>query len=280
VVSTLVLSAALTGPLALYLSVRAFGDGGSPTDDQPVAGLAADHHGSVGPFAALFVSAWLSGDDLTVFNPTLIGEPTGLLVDQVAPVRVSSSSPGFFDVVVAAEAIEYLPASEEEYRQLGLRFYAVGVETTPEGQLLALGAPAVVAAPEAPVAAPLAVTEFETPSTPEQQVVAETLRGFFAAYLTGQGEIELFTSPTAAISAIQPPVAGSVAVGRLGWGPVPGLDDGDLRLVRVEVDAARATGRERFEYWLVAALRDGRWEVAQLLPAPVVVGRATATTPR
>ena len=103
-----------------------------------------------------------------------------------------------------------------------------------------------------------------------------TLDGFFAAYLTGDGDVGLFTSPDSIVGAVAPSPFAQATVHQLGWGPVPGIDDPDLQLARVAVDARTPSGRQLLEYSLVLAERDGRWEVSQVLHAPVVIRRGDA----
>ena len=107
--------------------------------------------------------------------------------------------------------------------------------------------------------------------TPEVAPLTETLQGFFAAYLTGEGDVQLFTSPGSDVRAVSPSLFGQADVAELGWSPVPGVDDESFRLARVIVDASSPTGLQRLEYSIVVAERDARWEVSQVLHAPVVI---------
>ncbi|MEM7275821.1 MAG: conjugal transfer protein [Actinomycetota bacterium] len=266
ILAALVLAGAAAGPIALYLTLTRDTPAPATTLDQP------DGRGGVaGEFAALFVAGWLRGDDLGFFNPTLTAEDSGLLVERVAPVRTTERGQGMFDVVVAADVVEYLAGSEEQFRPAGLRFYAVGVASDAVGDMTVLGLPALVEAPRVPDAHQMAVTDLRLPSTPELAEPARTLDGFFAAYLTGVADVGLFSSPNAGIAAVDPAPFASARVAELGWGPVPGVDQPNLRLARVVVDAVATSGRQRLEYSIVLAERDARWEVAQVLHAPVVL---------
>lgn len=271
VVTAAVLLGALCGPVALWLVLTA----DDPTTDS-VVDLPDSRAGVAGQFASLFVAAWLRGDDLAVFNPTLTTEDSGLLVERVGAFRTTERSRGLFDVVVAADVIEYLESSEEQFRPLGLRFYAVGVTADPDGDLLVLGPPSVVEAPPASDPATALVTDLRPASAPELAGLTRTLDGFFAAYLTGEGDVALFTSPESVLGPVTPIPFAQADVRRVGQGPVPGMDDPDLQLARVEVEARTPAGRELLEYSLVLAKRDGRWEVSQVLHAPVVITRGDA----
>jgi hypothetical protein len=264
-VAAAVLAGAACGPLALYLQRSQPATAGTATITLP------DHRaGVVGDFASLFVAAWLRGDDLGFFNPNLRADDSGLLVERVAPVRTVERGPGLFDVVVAADVVEYLAGSEEQFRPVSLRFYAVGVTADSDDNLAALGLPAVVAAPPSAAVAATAITDLRRPASPDLSPLADTVAGFFNAYLTGAGDVRLFTSPESIITAVQPAPFARAEVFELGWGPIPGIDDPSLRLARVVVDASSAAERERLDYSIVMAERDGRWEVSQVLFSPLV----------
>jgi hypothetical protein len=266
-----VLVGAACGPVALYLVA---------TDDDTSGPLQFDmpdsRAGVAGDFASLFVASWLRGDDLRFFNPTLRADGSGLLVERVAPVRTVERASGLFDVVVAADVVEYLAGSEEQFRQLGLRFYAVGVRAEADGDLSVLGLPAVVTAPSPAESLQPAVIEMRRPTAPDVAPVIDTMEGFFDSYLTGVGDVRLFSSPGSLVTAVAPAPFGRTQIFELGWGPVPGVDDPALRLARVLVDAQSATGTQRLEYSIVVAERDNRWEVSQVLHAPVVLTRGAA----
>jgi hypothetical protein len=270
-VALLVLAGAASGPPALYLALTA--------DDQvagPVLELPDTRAGVAGQFASLFVAGWLRGDDVSFFNPSLSSTPSGLLVERVGAVRTTESGRGLFDVVVAADLIEYVEGSEEQFRPIGLRFYAVGVAADGTGDLAVLGPPSVVEAPDAAGAIAPVISELQPATAPDLAGLTETLDGFFAAYLTGTGDVRLFTSPNSLVGAVEPAPFGQASVRQLGWGPVPGLDEPSLRLARVAIDGAGPSGTQQLEYSMVLAERDGRWEISQILNSPVVVRQGEA----
>ncbi len=266
-VATLVIAGALCGPVALYLTLT--GDAASTSDSE--LDLPDARSGVAGQFAAMFVASWLQGDNIDFYNPTLQSTDSGLLVERVAAVRTIDRGDGLFDVVVAADLVEFLEASEERYRPVGLRFYSVGVGADDDGALIVFGPPSVVAAPSTGALAAPVVTDLQPASNPELAPLIETLDGFFAAYLSGAGDVGLFTSPDSVIGAVDPPAFSRATVTRLGWGAVPGIDDPNLRLARVEVAAETPAGRQLLEYSIVLAARDARWEISQVLHAPVVI---------
>ena len=272
VVGVLVLAGAACGPVALYLVATADDQTTTTSLDLPDA-----RGGVAGEFAALFVASWLRGDNLTFFSPTLTSTDSGLLVERVGAVRTTERGSGMFDVVVAADVVEFVSGSEEQFRPAGLRFYAVGVVAEESGNMSVLGLPAVVEAPDAALQPTQVVTDLRRPTDPELAGLTETLDGFFAAYLAGAGDVALFTSPNAAVGAVGPTAPfGKTDVFEVGWDAVPGIDDPSIRLARVLVDAQSASGQQRLEYSIVMADRDGRWEVSQVLHAPVVLRKGDA----
>ena len=272
VVAVVVIAGAICGPVALALALT----DEEPAEVAPSIDLPDERAGVAGQFAALFVAGWLRGDELGFFNPALVAEESGLLVERVGAVRTTERGRGLFEVIVAADLVEYMESSEEQFRKLGLRFYAVGVSADGSGDLVALGAPSVVEAPgPAAVAAPV-IAELRPATTPELAGLTRTLDGFFAAYLVGDGDVALFTSPDSLVGAVEPAPFVQATVRQLGRSQVPGIDDPDIQLTRVEVDAKSPSGRQLLEYSLVLAERDGRWEVSQVLHAPVVTTRGDA----
>lgn len=266
-----VLVGAACGPVALYLTVTDDGDALQTQFDHPDS-----RAGVAGDFASLFIAGWLRGDDLRFFNPALSSNESGLLVERVAPVRTVERGRGLFDVIVAADVVEYVSGSEEQFRPVDLRFYAVGVAAEESGNMAVLGLPAVVTAPDRALPIATAVTDMRRATAPDMAPLAETLNGFFAAYLTGVGDVRLFSSPESIVGAVAPPAFGRTDVFELGWGPVPGIDDESIRLARVALDAHSPSGQQRLEYSIVMAERDGRWEVSQVLHSPVVLRKGDA----
>ncbi|MGH1489749.1 MAG: hypothetical protein ACRBK7_10195 [Acidimicrobiales bacterium] len=266
-----VLIGAACGPAAIYMLWTA-----EEVTGQQQLDLSDSRAGVAGDFASLFVASWLRGDDLRFFNPTLSANDSGLLVERVAPVRTIERAPGLFDVVVAADLVEYLSGSEEQFRNLGLRFYAVGIAVQADHNLSALGLPAVVTAPTPADILQPSIIEMRRPTAPDMAPVAETLNGFFDSYLTGIGDVNLFSSPNSVVTAVNPAPFARADVFEIGWGSVPGIDDSSVRLARVLVDAHSVTGQQRLEYSIVVAERDGRWEVSQVLHAPVVLRKGNA----
>jgi len=223
-------------------------------------------------FAELFVAAYLGAgeDSAAALRPFLDGPSLdGVAEGSWRAVRTTSLGarqigPGYFAVTVAADVVAADIDSDGQpvWVPVGTRFYSVGVVETETGWAVA-GLPTLVAAPARAVPPELLVRRFDgLDGTPGLE---ETVSRFLAAYLAGVGELARYTSPSSLIVAVQPPPFSDVEV--LDAGVVDASDG--VGQVRVVVRAVDAAGRAQvLEYSLMVAVRDGRWEVAELLPAP------------
>lgn len=232
--------------------------------EQPAAAMGPEG------FAELFVAAWLAaGEDqeeaLAGFTSRRVGlagvESGRLWAARTAAVAATQEAGDYWSVVVAAEVLAddsggYVPA--------GLRYYGVGVAAR-DGGLVVADLPAQVPPPAALPPPPLAVDHLELPGG-DLAAVAEAVRGFVGALLTGQGDLDRYVAPSAAVAAIDPPPFVEVKVERVGARPYdhpPGLYL--IRAAVVATDSGRR--RQRLVYSLDMAQRDGRWEVVEVLPA-------------
>jgi hypothetical protein len=95
--------------------------------------------------------------------------------------------------------------------------------------------------------------------------LASAVEGFLSAFLTGDGELARYTSPGSSLKAVSPSPFSGIEVTEAASTPL----QPDSQLVVVGVEGTRSPGHvEVLEYWLLMEERDGRWEVADLLPAP------------
>lgn len=251
----LILIAAIGGISALLRpSSSGSGDGGSltatPDQSQPRFVAAG--------FAERYVTAYLeAGRDGTGlvpylgYTPEMPGTAAARAVE--APVRavdVAEAGDGYWAVTVAVGA----PGEE--------MFFRAAVDVDPETfAAVAVGMPAIVAAPAAAEREPLGVTLGPPPT---DDPVVETVSGFLSAYLCGQGDLSRFMRPGTSLVAVDPPVCSQVEIVR--WGAAA-EDEGNQTIV---VDAQLGTGENARIATYSAAMtrRDGRWEIAELLPAP------------
>ena len=222
--------------------------------------------------AELFVATYLgAGEDSAAALRLFLDGPSlyGVVEGSWRAVRTTSLGahqigPGYFAVTVAAEVVASESSSDGQgaWVPAGTRFYSVGVVETEAGWAVT-GLPTLVGAPPRAVPAELLVGRLDgLDSTPGLE---ETVSRFLAAYLTGVGELARYTAPSSRIEPVQPPPFSEVEV--LESGLVDSSDGAGQ--VRVVVRAADAAGRAQvLEYSLTVGLRDGRWEVSELLPAP------------
>lgn len=222
-------------------------------------------------FAELFVATYLGAGEedrdeaLAPFYPgaSLQLEPNlaTLYVTRTATVAASEVSEGYWAVTVAAEVLE--PAAEDAYRPGGTRFYQVGVVEA-DGALAATSLPGQVPAPATAEAPELGVEGFRRADGSEP--TTEAMQGFFAALVAGDGELDRYVAPGTGLRAVDPAPYASVEVERVALRSLNEAEDAYLALVEVAAtDAAERT--QVFHYALELAMREGRWEVTELLPA-------------
>jgi hypothetical protein len=181
--------------------------------------------------------------------------------------------PGYFAVTVAAEVVAADPESPESDPELGepvvwvpvgTRFYTVGVAETDTGWA-ATGLPALVAAPTPAAATEVLVGRLD--GLDAAPGLEEMVSRFLAAFLAGDGELARYTAPSSQIVAVQPAPFVTVDVLEAGFVDTP---DGSQQVVAV-VQATDSAGRAQvLEYHLAVEQREGRWEVFELLPAPLL----------
>ena len=257
------------GPVALAVAVASTPttvEAATPANATSVRTVAAA--AEPGGYAQLFVSAWLrsSADDATSAQARLaqslapdVELPDPAAGAQPAPqsvtaVRSAQRSGGAWSVTVAAQ-----------YADGSVRYYAVPVAVGGAGSSFTVTcAPGVVAGPARAEAAksPYGV------SVPDGDLSA-AVGEFFAAYLTGSGEVSRYLAPGVTLSAVSPAPYASVSVQQISAveqaaaaEQVPA--DGTTVRVLVQVEARDAGGRWPLAYELTLRARSGRWEVAAL----------------
>jgi hypothetical protein len=251
----LILLAALGGLSALLrpsTSASSEGATGAVTPDQSQSRFVA------AGFAERYVTAYLeAGSDGTGLVPYLGYTPelpgtaeAGQVTGPVHTVDVAEAGDGYWAVTVAVG----FPGEE--------RFWRAAVDVDAESfDAVAVGLPAAVAAPPAVEREKLAAT---LSAPPAGDPLVETVNGFLSAYLCGQGDLSRYLRPGTSLTAADPAVCSEAEIVR--WGAVA-TDDGHQTVV---VDAQLGTGPNARIATYSAAMtrRDGRWEIAELLPAP------------
>ncbi|MGI5255640.1 conjugal transfer protein [Actinacidiphila glaucinigra] len=196
-------------------------------------------------------------------------------------VRSVRLSGGSWSVIVAAQYAPRTATASPGLPGTVVRYFAVPVLSS--GDAAGAGAFTVRSAPAevtGPAGAP--VTESPTDHTlPGGGVMATSLREFFAAYLTGVGEVDRYLSPGTALAPVRGSGYTAVAVDQVSAdtetadGPVP--KDGKRATVRAQVMATDASGDQwPLGYDLSLTARDGRWEVTALnAGAPTLTGQVS-----
>ena len=139
------------------------------------------------------------------------------------------------------------------------------------GAYVATSLPGQVAAPPTAELPKLGVGSFTHPD--EDDPTTDTIARFFSALLAGQGDLERYMAPGARLRPVEPSPYASVSVERVAFKATAKANDDGARTAQVEVAAVDRAGRTQvFHYALELAVRAGRWEVTQLLPA-IPLGR-------
>ncbi len=263
----------ISGPVAALLVATQIASLGGRLDvlsDRADVELPPDTSGAQG-FAELFIASYLgagenSADGLRPFldGVSLDGVEAGSWsATRTTSLGAEEIAPGYYAVMVAAEVVAADHDDEEQplWVPVGTRFYSVGVAETTTGWVIT-GLPTLMPAPAGATAPELLIDRFDgLDATPGLE---EMLARFLEAYLTGDGELTRYTSPSSPIVPVQPAPFATVEILQTGVVATP---DGLAQVVAVVV-ATDAVGRAQIlEYSLAVEQRDGRWEVSRLLPA-------------
>jgi hypothetical protein len=248
----LIAMAALGGLKSLTSSSGGGGDA-APT----VTADSAESRMVAAGFAERYVTAYLQagrdGSSLAPFlgyKPELPGTAeAGELPSPVRTVEVVEAGEGYWAVTVSSGAT----GSE--------RFWRAAIEVDDDLTAVAVGLPSPVAGPKAAERTDLAVT-MSPPSLEDPLVVDVT--GFLSSYLCGQGDLSRYLSPGTELTAVNPPVCTELEITR--WGAAS--DEEGHQTVVVDVQLDTGAKARIATYSAAMTRRDGRWEIAELLPAP------------
>jgi hypothetical protein len=251
----LIALAALGGISALLRpSSSGSGDGAATatTPDQSQSRLVAS--GFAERYVTAFLQAGRDGSSLVPFlgyTPELPGTATG------GPVTAAMRT---VDVTEAGD--DYWAVTVGVGPPGGEIFWRAGVDVDPDDfSAVAVGLPAVVAAPEAAEREKLGVT---LSAPPADDPAVETVTGFLGAYLCGQSDLARFLSPGTELTPVDPPYCDQVEIVR--WGAAP--DEEGHQTVVAEAQLGTGQNARMATYSAAMTRRDGRWEIAELLPAP------------
>ncbi|MFD7309223.1 hypothetical protein [Promicromonospora sp. NPDC059942] len=296
--------ALLAGPAALvWTALRP-----APAPVTAVAGAASTAQSAAATERAVeLVETWLRADSNDKqLIASLTNAPVGTLPQEGQTIRDSSvaqveeAENDVWSVTVGVDVAEPAPGStpppadgqakEGEQAEVPLvwvrRYFQVPVlvqrtdtrYSGPDLAVTALALPSPVPGPAAVAEAPdLGYSETISPTSPAGQSVA----GFLAAMVAGDGEITRYLRPGTSVSAVTPAPYTAVAVtGIKGSHEVtenPADGDGTHALTTVELtrlDGNKTTA----QYVLTLVARDGRWEVAGVEPAVRIDTTPTGTT--
>ncbi|MEU4095921.1 conjugal transfer protein [Streptomyces sp. NPDC026673] len=233
--------------------------------------------------AELFADLWLRSDGTNdqssiaqavrtlapnVALPRRSGKASAQVLLRTVAVRSSALTDGSWSVVVAAQYAG-LDAAGDQAAGSMVRYFAVPVlsvqEVADAGSFTVTAPPAEVTGP---VPAPVAKQKLPR-SLPTDGALAGALREFFAAYLTGVGEVDRYLSPGSKLSAVIGTGYRSVGLNQVAADrdvseeALPG--DGTRLQVRADVTATDDAGDQwPLSYFFALTARDGRWEIATI----------------
>lgn len=244
-------------------------DGGAPASSATPEG-----------WAEMYVRSWLSAtrDDsagLETFFPAgaKLQRASGTQVPvDTAVVSAVSPSPASWSVVVDADVLVLQPDGRRRTSLLCAQVAMAGTD----GAYVATALPSPVACPGTLGAVALAYAEVADPAGP----IGQSIAGFLAAYLAGQGQLDRFVSPGASLAPPLPPPFAAVQPVELRThekfepGQAARPTDGTAVHVLVRAGAFDATGQNTpVDYALTLVARAGRWEINRIDPAPLRAGR-------
>ncbi|HEY3472603.1 MAG TPA: conjugal transfer protein [Amycolatopsis sp.] len=244
-------------------------DGGAPVPSATPEG-----------WAEMYVRSWLSAtrDDsagLEAFYPPAAKSQravgTQVPVD-TAVVWAVTPAPGIWSVVVVVDVLVLQPGGGRKATLLCAQVAMTGAN----GTYVATGLPSPVACPRAGDAVALGYDEVADPGGP----IGQSITGFLAAYLTGQGQLDRFVSPGASMAPPRPAPYAAVQVAEVRThekfepGQAARPVDGAVVHSFTHAWGWDATGQTTpVDYALTLVARAGRWEITSIDPAPLIAGR-------
>jgi Conjugative transposon protein TcpC len=221
------------------------------------------------------VAAWLNQADpehpetLAAFDPYVTSQdltgmvPGKLYAARTAAIDATPAGKNYWAVTVAAEVLRSVKGS---LRPAGTRYYGVGIGVA-RGRYIATSLPEQIAPPPTATPPVLWVDQMSAPAPGDP--VADTLTQFFAALLTGHGELDRYVDPASGIVPLTPAPYATVAVRAYGQTP---FGTGQA-LAKAQVAGVDPGGHTTvLEYWLDLEQTQGRWEVARLHRAAPIAG--------
>lgn len=278
--------ALVSGPVALAVVALGSGGNGAPAPavtSSPGAGtLEASRASAAGERLVL---TWLTGTK--VDEPVLQAQ---LMTNLPSTFALPDKKPAAPDQVWVDSAEEVSPSRWQVV--VGARGGAAGAQsffTVPvlvdAAGAAALTLPAQTNPPASPEAQ-LAPAQGLTAVTSEDPVY-QTVNGYLAAFLAGQGELDRWVVPGVSATPVQPRPCRTVKLDdiRTTVDDVPAPDRNGLKLAVIATATCHptATTLTVSQYPLILQVRDGRWEVAAdnpgLATSPEAASSSSATPP-
>ena len=262
-------TAIAAGPIALGLAITsspATAEAATATTSTAVrtTRAAADPGG----YAQVFVGAWLrSSTDEETSAQARLAQSLAPDVDLPDPAAGAQAKP---QSVVAVRSAQHTGGAwsvtvAAQYADGAVRYYALPlVSDSTGGSFTVTGAPGVVAGP----------ARATVPASPYRVSVTggnltSAVGEFFAAYLTGTGEVSRYLAPGVNLPAVSPAPYTAATVQQVSaveqaaaTAQVPG--DGTTVHILTQVDAQDTSGQWPLAYELTLRARSSRWEVAAL----------------
>lgn len=282
-ISFLIVAALICGPVGLVLAATSSGSS-SASPQAPKAEQVSPLQQSAGSFAVGYVGAWLGAtqDDssaLGTYTDTTAQQlaKTGFEYRNVAVASIVNDEDTQLSQVVVAADVKDDTVEEGKGDQWPRRYFQVVVSAA-SSKLVPVGLPAAVAGPAAGTDSPR-LNYGDTISS--NSAAGKSVTAFLAAYLTGQGATEPYTSPQTSIPAISPAPYSDLTVSSINGetSPAEHPEDGATVKVYATVTAANSVGQQATStYTLDLRARADRWEVAALGTLPALSDSTTSST--
>ena len=222
-------------------------------------------------FGELFVASLLTTDADTSKSLSGIAIPPagdteggGWVASREVSLGADEIAPGYFAVMVAADIHRANPNTPTGWDPATTYIYTLGVVRHDAGWS-ATGLPTLVAGPPTSPLADIQVDRLD--GLDEVPGIEDAVAAFLAAYLTGTGDLDRYIVPDSRLVPVEPAPFDNVELIEAGMTK----SANGARYVSALVSGTDLYGSgQLLEYALLVSQRDGRWEIAELLPAPAL----------
>ena len=257
---------------------------------QPAAATSTSaEHQEAGAFAQAYLAAWLMATSSDREELDRYATPIGSALTGTEPTEyrdltvVSTEESGDLSTVIVSASLQASSGDDagttgasaaasadtgEEAASWTPYWYRITVQSNEDGEMVPVGLPAPISMPAISSAPQLGYS-----SRVANRELEATVADFMTAYLTGQGDVTRYVSPSVTINAITPAYWTDAAVRSLASAEeVPDRTPtaGQTAQVLADVDLTRDTTTKPAQYVLDLTVRDGRWEIASLNSAPTL----------